>query len=75
MGEMTQKEMSRLGGKARRAQMTPEEISRLGKIASRKRWGPKSEVTALAEREGISRQAAWARLKRAKKGKKKRKKG
>ena len=68
---MTASEMGRKGGKVRGAQMTREELSTLGKAGARARWPEKSAVTELAEREGISRQAAWTRLNRKKKGKKK----
>jgi len=67
------KEMARRGGKASQAKKTPEERSAASRELARARWGEESETTKLAKRLGISRQAAWARLN--KKGKKKRKKG
>lgn len=57
-------------------QMTAEERKAAASHAAKGRWGDEAETTKLARTEGISRQAAWARLNRAKKkGKKKRKKG
>jgi predicted Rossmann fold nucleotide-binding protein DprA/Smf involved in DNA uptake len=77
MAGMTQKQMASMGGKARQEQMTMKERSEIGRKRAIKRWGEdKSPVMKLAREAGISRQAAWARLNRAKKkGKTKRKKG